>query len=105
MDLLNISTPLAWSQDYAVVETGKSERLLSICLASGATTYVSGPSAQGYLDVGLFEENGIAVEWFEYSGYPPYEQLHTPFIHEVSVIDLLLNMGPESRRYLEREGA
>ena len=105
LNILDISTQLAWSHDFPIDEVGKTERLVSICLRAGATTYVSGPAAKDYLDVARFEQNGISVEWFDYVGYPAYRQLHAPFIHEVSVIDLLLNMGPESLRFLERRSA
>ena len=36
----------------------------------------------------------------DYSGYPEYEQLHPPFMHHVSIIDLLLNCGPEAAYYI-----
>lgn len=38
-----------------------SERLLSICLVYGATTYLSGISGKNYLNIKIFEENGINV--------------------------------------------
>lgn len=100
MGILRITTPLTWSSEFPVVSAGKSARLVSICQATEATTYVSGPAARGYLDVSLFEKDGIAVEWFNYDGYPEYQQLHSPFVHEVSIIDLVLNTGPEARDYL-----
>jgi hypothetical protein len=102
MRALGITTPLSWSSDLRVETSGKSQRLLSICLAAGASVYVSGPAARAYLDIGLFESSGVTVEWFGYEGYPEYEQLHPPFVHDVSVIDLLFNVGPDSLRMLER---
>jgi hypothetical protein len=99
-DMLGIDTPISWSTDYA---TGgeRSRRLLDVCLATGATEYVSGPLARDYLDVDLFERAGVDVAWFDYSGYPPYPQLHGPFEHRVSAIDLLFCAGAESRRFLK----
>jgi WbqC-like protein len=102
LELLQISTPLSWSRDFPRTHEGRTERLVSICLSAGATTYVSGPAAKNYLDVGLFEREQITVEWFDYDGYPEYRQLHRPFVHNVSAIDLLLNMGPDSLRFLNR---
>jgi len=98
--MLGITTRITWSMDYRVIE-GKSERLLDLCEQAGATTYLSGPAAKGYVAVEEFAANGIAVEWMDYVGYPPYEQLHGDFVHEVSVIDLLLNTGSEARRYFK----
>lgn len=92
---LGISTKLSWSMDYEVVE-GRSERLLHLCRQAEATTYVSGPTARGYLEPAPFEAAGIEVIFFDYSGYPEHPQLFPPFKHEVSVLDLLFNEGPQS---------
>ncbi|NOT53464.1 MAG: WbqC family protein [Deltaproteobacteria bacterium] len=98
--LLGIHTPLTWSSDYDIVP-GKTERLLALCQQAGATEYVSGPAAKSYLDETLFAEAGIGVRWMDYTGYPEYHQLSPPFEHAVSVIDLLLNEGPNAWRYMK----
>jgi hypothetical protein len=98
-DLLGIGTKLSWSSDYQLLD-GKSGRLLALCRQAGATTYVCGPAARAYLDVGLFERHGIEVRFFDYGGYPEYEQLFPPFDHHVSIVDLILNVGPDAPRYL-----
>jgi len=87
--------------DYAAA-SGRTERLVSICQQAGADTYVSGPSARGYIDEACFRAAGIELRYFDYAGYPEYPQLHGPFEHAVSVIDLLCNTGPDARRYLQR---
>ncbi len=81
---------------------GRSERLLSICTSLGASEYVSGPAARAYLDVEPFARANVAVRWFDYEGYREYPQLHGPFVHEVSIIDLLFNTGAHSREWLLR---
>jgi hypothetical protein len=98
-DALGIDTPLSSSSDYPG-EGRKTERLLSICRASGATHYLSGPAAREYLDEDAFATAGIAVEWMSYEGYPEYPQLHPPFEHAVSVLDLLLNVGERAPEYM-----
>jgi hypothetical protein len=98
---LGIATKITWSMDYRLVE-GKSERLLDLCRQAGATTYLSGPAAKGYLDEGVFEAAGIQVRWMDYGGYPEYPQLFPPFDHYVSVFDLLFNAGPDAPAYLKR---
>lgn len=98
--LLSIDTTISWSSDYKI-EDGKSERLLSICQQVGARTYVSGPSAKSYLQEPLFEEQGVNVNWFEYEGYQEYDQLHPPFDHHVSIIDLILQVGQEAPKYMK----
>ena len=69
-----------------------SRRILEICLSLKANTYVSGPSAQDYLDLEIFTSNSIQVEWFEYS-IEAYQQLWGDFDPRVSVLDPILNNG------------
>jgi hypothetical protein len=94
-DLLQIRTRLTWSMDYEVIP-GKTERLVSLCQQAGATAYLSGPAARNYIEPDVFAAAGIALSYIDYSGYPEYPQLYPPFDHEVSVIDLLLNTGPDA---------
>ena len=75
-------------------------RLVGICVAAGATHYLSGPAARAYLRPELFSEAGIVLEYADYSGYPEYPQPHGAFVHGVSVLDLLFNVGPDAPRYL-----
>lgn len=97
---LGISTRIGSSSDYRLVGD-RSERLVNLCMQAGAQIYVTGPAALAYLDCGLFAASGIEVSVADYSGYPEYSQLHPPFEHAVSVVDLLFNCGPESFRYLK----
>ncbi|HEX5053992.1 MAG TPA: WbqC family protein [Planctomycetota bacterium] len=94
--LLGITTRLSWSMDYQLCD-GKTERLVQLCRQMGATEYLSGPTARGYIDEALFAEAGVAVRWMDYSGYPEYPQLFPPFVHEVSIVDVLLNTGAAAR--------
>jgi hypothetical protein len=97
--LLGISTPITWSTDYPA-SGSKTDRLLSLCRAAGATCYLSGPAARAYLEEDRFQDEGIEVRWMSYEGYPAYEQLYPPFDHHVSVLDLLFNVGEDSPSYL-----
>ena len=47
---------------------------------------------------------GVRLTWMDYHGYPEYPQVFGPFEHGVSVLDLLLNCGPDAPRYLDRSG-
>ena len=78
----------------------KSERLIEICKATGITHYVSGPSAQNYIDPSLFKKAAIGLEFKEYSGYPIYQQLYPPFAHNVSILDLLVHTGSDAPDYI-----
>jgi hypothetical protein len=102
-DALGIRAEISWSRDYELIGD-KSEKLLHLCLQAGASSYLSGPSAQCYLDVPLFQSHGIEVEWMDYSGYPEYEQLHPPFEHGVSIIDLMMLKGNEASDFMKWKG-
>jgi hypothetical protein len=98
--LLQITTRLRRSSELDL--TGdRSERLASMCRQLGASTYVSGPAATAYLDAAPFQAAGIEVAWADYSGYPEYRQLHPPFDHHVSIVDLLMNEGRDARKFLK----
>jgi len=100
---LGIDTRLSWSMDYELMP-GRTERLVGLCQQAGATEYLSGPSARAYVEEDRFRAAGIRVLYADYTGYPEYRQLHPPFVHTVSVIDLLLNEGANAQRYLKRSG-
>ncbi len=91
--MLGITTRFRWSSEFDL-QGDRSEKLLHICKDLQATHYISGPAAQGYLDMELFRKNGIDVLWMDYAGYPEYPQLFGPFNHHVSILDLLFNTGP-----------
>jgi hypothetical protein len=57
---------------------------------------------EDYLDVDIFRNNGVEVQWMEYSSYPEYPQFHPPFDHYVSVLDLIFNVGPNAQACMER---
>ena len=99
-EILEIDTKISYSMDFNLVE-GRTERLVDLCLQASATEYISGPSARSYLEEHQFEEAQISVTYMDYSGYPEYDQLYPPFEHNVSVIDLIFNMGPASKNYMK----
>lgn len=101
-ELLGIKTKITKSTCYPTETNDPSERLLKICIQAGANIYVSGPAAKDYLDVNVFENNGVKVRWMDYSGYPEYPQLYPPFDHYVSILDLIFNVGPNALACMER---
>ena len=98
--ILGIATKISWSSDYGIVE-GKTDRLVDLCRKAGATEYLTGPAARGYLDAGMFLEAGISVKWMDYSGYREYHQAFPPFDHHVSILDLIFNEGEAATRFLK----
>lgn len=81
----------------------KTERLINILTALGATEYLSGPSAQSYIEPESFAAAGIRLDYIHYS-YPEYPQLYPPFEPQVSILDLLFMTGPEALGYIVKTG-
>jgi hypothetical protein len=98
--LLGITTKITWSMDYEL-RGDKTERLVDLCRQVGATDYLTGPSAKAYLNEALFLDQGIAVNYMDYSNYPEYTQLYPPFEPNASIIDLLFNEGPDANRFMQ----
>lgn len=98
--ILRIDTPLTWSMDYESRGV-KAERLVSVCQAAGATSYLSGPSARDYIEPGLFRDSGIELEYVNYDSYPEYAQMYGEFKHGVTVLDLIFNTGPDAHNYMK----
>ncbi|MDB5895997.1 MAG: hypothetical protein JWQ88_3528 [Rhodoferax sp.] len=97
---LGIGTRIVDSSEL-VLEGDRSERVAGICSQLEATRYISGPAARSYLDESVFTARSIAVEWFDYGDYPTYRQLWGEFNHQVSIVDLLVHCGQESRQHMK----
>ena len=78
----------------------KELRLISICKQLNATSYLSGGAAKSYINPSNWAAHSVDLEWIEYGNYPEYIQLHPPFDHYVSVLDLIFNMGERAVDYI-----
>jgi len=85
---LAIKTELLCSVDIPS-ETGKTERLVGLCKAVGATEYISGPAAKDYIDTDLFEKAGINLQWKHYPAYQSYPQNDGNYRPGVTILDTL----------------
>lgn len=99
-NILSIKTRISCSMDYRLLD-GQTERLIGLCRSVGANRYISGPAAKGYIRSELFQEAAIDLNYMSYDGYPEYAQLHGPFDHKVSVLDLIFNVGPAAPCYMK----
>jgi hypothetical protein len=76
-------------------------RLVEICKAVGADTYLAGGHAARYMDGARFREAGISVLYQHYE-HPVYAQQHGEFVPFLSGVDLLLTHGDDSLPILRR---
>lgn len=96
---LGIRTELRDAAEYGAGGR-RSDRLLDLLGKAEARVYVSGPAARSYIDPDAFARAGIELVWKSYAGYPEYPQAHPPFTHQVSIVDLLFNVGPAAPWYI-----
>lgn len=99
LEQLEITTPYHLSSQLLKKELKGTERLVEICRKLDADVYLSGISGKDYLDLKLFEDAGIKVE---FQNYKPreYKQLFGEFIPNLSIVDMLFNIGDEAKKYI-----
>lgn len=94
MTEMGITTEIRLSRDLQV--TGqKTERLIQLLRAVGATDYLSGPAACAYIETSRFAEAGIGLSYKSYD-YAPYPQLWGAYDPAVSILDTLFMLGPDA---------
>jgi hypothetical protein len=97
-DKLKIKTEFILASQLGI-EGSNQERLIEIVKELGGDCFYEGAAGKNYITPSLFEQQGIRVEFQDYS-HPEYEQLFGPFISHLSVIDLLFNHGTESKKII-----
>ena len=96
---LGIQVPIVQASDYSF-QGEKSELVLDMCRKLNADTYIFGGEGKNYADVKAFEAAGVKPIFQEYV-HPVYPQLHGGFEPRMSVLDLLMNCGPNSLSILQ----
>lgn len=98
-EMLNIQVPLRFSSELGLDPDADREwRLINICTKLGADVFLEGNAGRSYLEgenTKLFLDNGIKIEYQDYH-HPVYSQLYGDFVPYLSVLDLLMNEGPNS---------
>ena len=78
-----------------------TERLVKVCKKLGADTYISGIGGKRYLYEKLFEKNKIIIKYQNYNPIRYLQHMSESFIPNLSIIDLLANVGSESGKLLK----
>ena len=78
-----------------------TERLVKVCKKLGADTYISGIGGKRYLDEKLFEKNKIILKHQNYNPIRYLQHTSKSFIPNLSIIDLLANVGSKSGKLLK----
>jgi hypothetical protein len=94
-DAVGITTPCRLASELGVTDTDPTGRLVALCRAVGADTYLAGADGVRYMDLSRFEAAGIAVLAQRYD-HPVYPQIHGDFVPFLSALDLLLSAGNQA---------
>lgn len=97
-ELLKIKTPVTLATAYDA-PAERNERIIFLCKAVDASVYLSGPAAETYIDLERFTTAGIEVRYKRYD-FEPYSQLYPPFEHGVTILDVILNCGPDTPAFI-----
>jgi hypothetical protein len=89
------------SHDYPIAGN-KTDMLISMCAAAQADYYLSNEGSRDYVDEKAMADAAIQHCWQIFE-HPVYEQ-GRPFIENLSVIDLLFNVGPPAREMIKACG-
>jgi hypothetical protein len=81
------------------IAADRNQRLIDILRHLNCGHYITGPSAQDYIERQLYADAGIRLSFINYD-YPEYPQLYPPFDPQVTILDLLFMMGDESVKYM-----
>lgn len=98
MEALDTNTQFYLSPEPKCESTG-TQRIIDICKALDADTYLSGIGGTDYLDQKLFKKNNIRLEFQRYAP-KEYKQLWGEFIPNLSIIDLLFNLGDRAKEFI-----
>ena len=79
------------------IKTKKENRVIDICKAAGANTYISGNGARVYQSSEHFKDNGINLVYTNYSSFE-YDQQWKGFLPNLSVLDYIFNCGYDWER-------
>lgn len=94
-------TRFARSSELGIpTDLGRNERLAAILAHVGATHYLTGPAARGYMDEEGLNRQGVTVEYMSYV-YREYPQLYPPYDPALSILDLLFMTGPDAVSFFE----
>lgn len=98
--LLDVRIPFVLSSTLQP-EGQKNELLIDLLTKVGATHYLSGTGARGYMEPEAFSRAGIDVVWQQFE-HPVYPQQFGSFIPFLSIVDALFNCGFDGTRALLR---
>lgn len=103
-EALGINVEMIRSSEFPYHGQEKNEKLISMCKFMGADTYLSGSGGKAYVDEKAFSEGNIKLQWHKYT-HPTYPQGFDGFQANMSIVDLLFNVGPQAKEVILSGGS
>ena len=98
---LKIKTKIIFSSSLNL-DSNSPKKILEICKKFNADKYISGVHwGLENLNLKEFSDNQIKIEFQKFL-HPIYKQCHSPFIPNLSTLDLILNEVKNGRKILEK---
>lgn len=98
-EVLQIKTKIDFSSNLEIINKNE-ELILEICKKKNCVNYISTIGSKKYIQNGkFFFENDIKLNFFNFK-YSKYNQIGQNFIENLSILDLLFNLGEDSIKYL-----
>jgi len=91
---MGIETPMRLASEFSVPGAA-TDKLIGLCRAVGADTYLSGTGGRDYLDEEAFRRAGVRLVYQAFE-HPTYPQVWDGFVSHLSAVDLLFNCGRDS---------
>ena len=102
-DLLGITTKEVNASDMKADTKQPDKRIVQLVKELGGDAYLSGPGGKNYMDLGIYEAEGIEVVFSNFN-HPQYDQLFEGFQPHMSILDLLFNHGGNSLEMIRKGG-
>jgi hypothetical protein len=98
-NLLNINTEIILQSEISYdINAKNNDLVLNICKETKANQYLSGNGARKYMNLDLFIQEDIQVEYQQFN-HPIYNQINSlNFTPNLSGLDMLFNCGIEKSR-------
>lgn len=102
LDLLGLTrTRMVVAGELGVDADEPTERLIALCRALDASTYIAGRGGRGYMRAEAFAEAGISIVWQEFEpANAAYVRADGRQASGLSVLDPLFHIGPDATRSL-----
>jgi hypothetical protein len=96
---INIDIEIIHKSAHLSIEGKKTDFIIDLCKELDADTYLAGMGGRQYLEEQQFREENLTLLYQDFH-HPIYYQRAEPFIPNISVVDLMFNLGNEKSRQI-----